>query len=149
MVDRDDTREDATGHPAVKGLRVTPVSSRRQRNGLRQRGLRRPADSVTERAPTAVRYIEGLRNGLRAANALHDTMVSDRPVPSTDSGREHPAGSGLRQPSLSSRRRRDGLRQRDDGEFAASSGVNFRAEHAVSDRPVPNQTPAWDYAAAL
>ena len=112
VVARDDTRELATRHTAANGVRQATLSSRRQRNGLRQRGLRRPADSATERIPTAVRYIDGLRNGWRAAHALRNAMVSDRPVPSTDSATESPAASGHRQTTLSSRRQYDGLRQR-------------------------------------
>ena len=140
VVDRDDTREDGTAHPAASGLVETTNSSRRRRDGLRQRGLRRPADSATERTPTAVRYIDGLRNGWRAANALHDTVVSDRPVPSTDSGRRHTAANGLRQTTQSSRRQRDGLRQRDYLGFIGSSGVNLWEVYAalawVSDASV-------------
>ena len=113
VVDRDDIRGFAAEHPAAGGLVETTNSSRRRRDGLRQRGLRRPADSVTERTPTAVRYIDGLRNGWRAAKAVQDAMVSDRPVPSTDSVMGHPAASGSHKTTLSSRRQRDGLRQRD------------------------------------
>ena len=131
VVDRDDTRGFATEHPAAGGLVETTNSSRRRRDGLRQRGLRRPADSVTERTPTAVRYIDGLRNGWRAANALRNAMVSDRPVPSADSATGHPAASGLRKITLSSRRQRERHCKRDCDRINAVSGVNLWAGDAV------------------
>ena len=126
---RDDTRDSATGPTAASGLRQTMRSSRRQRDGLRQRGLRRAEDSATERTSTAVRYIDGLRCGWRAATTLRKAVVSDHPVPRAGSNRGHTAASGFCPATLSSLRQRYGLLQPG---VIASLRTNRRARDAKS-----------------
>ena len=58
-------------------------------------------------------------------------MASARPVPSTDSGREHPAASGFRENTLLSRRQRNRFRYRNCEGIIAAYGVNLWAGDAV------------------
>ena len=78
-------------------------------------------------------------NDILAAQGLRNATVVDRDD-TRDFATRHPAAGGLVETTLSSRRQRDGLRQRDYLGFIGSSGVNLWEVYAalawVSDASV-------------